>query len=263
MRPPGAVEPVLRGIDARIEQGTTCGILGPSGSGKSTLCRLIVGAWMPSAGHVRLDGADITAWNPTQLGRSIGYLPQQVDLFPGTVAENIARMGVVDAERVARAAMLADVHEMILRLPEGYDTDVGRLGNRLSGGQRQRIGLARALYGDPVLVVLDEPNSNLDGDGEQALNRALIELKRLGRTVVIVAHQPGALRTADTLLVLRDGAVGAFGPRDEVLKHLMVPKPRDEATAPAHRSAPAGPAAASFAAAPFAAAPFAAAAPAE
>lgn len=265
--PPGAVEPVLRGIDACIEQGTTCGILGPSGSGKSTLCRLIVGAWVPSSGHVRLDGADITAWNPTQLGRSIGYLPQQIDLFPGTVAENIARMGVVDAEKVARAAMLADVHEMILRLPEGYDTDVGRLGNRLSGGQRQRIGLARALYGDPVLVVLDEPNSNLDGDGEQALNRALIELKRLGRTVVIVAHQPGALRTADTLLVLRDGAVGAFGPRDEVLKHLMVPKPRDEATAPAPRSAPVGPAAASsatsFAAAPFAAAPLAARAPAE
>jgi PrtD family type I secretion system ABC transporter len=243
--PPGTAEPILQGIDLQIEPGTTCGILGPSGSGKSTLCRLIVGAWAPSAGHVRLDGADVWSWACADLGRHVGYLPQQIDLFPGTVAENIARMGEVDPERVARAARQADVHDMILRLPEGYDTDVGALGTRLSGGQRQRIGLARALYGDPMLVVLDEPNSSLDGAGEQALAQALTELKRLGRTILIVAHQPGALRTADTLLVMRNGMVGAYGPRDEILKQLMVHQPRPAAgPAPTASASPAQPTAA-------------------
>ncbi|AMJ62922.1 type I secretion system permease/ATPase [Bosea sp. PAMC 26642] len=227
--PVGAEEPILKRVDLAIEAGTTCGVLGPSGSGKSTLCRLIVGAWAPVAGHVRLDGADVSSWDPAELGPHIGYLPQQVELFPGTIAENIARMGQVDSAKVARAAMLADVHDMILRLPEGYETQVGQFGDRLSGGQRQRIGLARALYGDPKLVVLDEPNSNLDGAGEQALANSLVELKRQGRTVVIVAHSPGVLRSADMLLVLREGVVGAFGPLDEVLKQLTVHQPRPAA----------------------------------
>lgn len=218
---PGAVDPILQRIDARIEAGTTCGIIGSSGSGKSTLCRLIVGAWTPSYGHIRLDGADVGSWDPAALGQHIGYLPQQIELFAGTVAENIARMRNLDPEAVARAARLADVHEMILRLPDGYETDVGAYGQRLSGGQRQRIGLARALYGDPALIVLDEPNANLDTAGEQALLQALAELKSQRRTVLIVAHQPSALRTADTILLLKDGLVGAFGPRDEVLKQIM------------------------------------------
>ncbi|GJD77532.1 transporter HasD [Methylobacterium gregans] len=218
---PGAAEPILQRVDARIEAGTTCGLIGPSGSGKSTLCRLIVGAWQPTNGHVRLDGAEIGNWDPAALGRHVGYLPQQVELFAGTVAENIARLGTLEPEAVARAARLADVHEMILRLPEGYETDVGVHGHRLSGGQRQRLGLARALYGDPALVVLDEPNASLDTAGERALMGALAELKRLGRTVLIVAHQPNMLRTADTVLMLKDGLVDGFGPRDEILRQII------------------------------------------
>ena len=220
--PPGSHEPILQRLEFAIEPGTTCGVIGPSGSGKSSLCRLIIGAWKPSYGHVRLDGADLSSWHPDELGRYIGYMPQEVQLFPGTVAENIARMGPINAEAVARAAMLADVHEMILRMPAGYETDVGRYGSKLSGGQRQRIGLARALYGDPVLLVLDEPNSNLDGAGEEALFRTLSELKKHQKTVLIVAHQPSALRTADTLIVIRDGIIETTGPRDEVLKQLSV-----------------------------------------
>lgn len=213
----GVNEPILKRIDLALEAGRTCGIIGPSGSGKSSLCRLIVGAWGPSAGHVRLDGADISRWDPDLLGRHIGYLPQQVDLLPGTIAQNIARMGNVDSQAVTKAAQLADVHEMILRLPAGYDTEVGA-GAALSGGQRQRIGLARALYGDPVLIVLDEPNSNLDHAGELALRRTLERLKELERTVFIVAHHPSALRSADRVLLIRDGMVAAFGERDEVLR---------------------------------------------
>jgi ATP-binding cassette subfamily C exporter for protease/lipase len=220
--PPASREPILQRLEFAVEPGTTCGVLGPSGSGKTTLCRIIIGAWKPSYGHVRLDGADLSCWEPDELGRYIGYLPQDVQLFPGTVAENIARMGPINAEAVARAAMLADVHEMILRMPAGYETDVGSYGSKLSGGQRQRIGLARALYGDPVLVVLDEPNSNLDSAGEEALFRTLRELKKNQKTVLIVAHQPSALRTADTLIVMRDGTIETNGTRDEVLKQLSV-----------------------------------------
>lgn len=224
--PRGSQEPVLQRLDFAIEPGTTCGIIGPSGSGKSTLCRLIVGAWKPSYGHVRLDGADLSSWGADELGRYVGYLPQDVQLFAGTVAENIARMGPLIGEAVTRAAMLADVHEMILQMPNGYETDVGLYGSKLSGGQRQRIGLARAFYCDPVLFVLDEPNSNLDSAGEEALLRALREIKRLQKTVLIVAHQPSALRTADTLIVLRDGTIETAGPRDEVLKQLSVQQRR-------------------------------------
>jgi ATP-binding cassette, subfamily C, bacterial exporter for protease/lipase len=220
-QPRDCSKPIIRHVELSVEPGQTCGVIGPSGSGKSTLCRLIVGAWQPSAGHVRLDGADVTSWDPDELGRHIGYLPQTVELFPGTIAENIARMREVDDAAVIEAAMLADVHEMILRLPDGYDTDVGVHGHRLSGGQKQRIALARALFGDPALIVLDEPNANLDGAGEHALHTALVELKNRRRTILIVAHQPSALRTADKLLVLKEGRVAAFGERDRMLRALM------------------------------------------
>jgi PrtD family type I secretion system ABC transporter len=213
--------PIIKQATFHLEPGETCGIIGPSGSGKSTLCRLIVGAWKPTYGHVRLDGADVASWDTDELGQHIGYLPQSVELFPGTVAQNIARMRESDDESVIEAARLADVHEMILRLPEGYDTDVGLHGHRLSGGQKQRIALARALFGEPALIVLDEPNSNLDNPGEQALLRSLVKLKRHGRTILVVAHQPSTLRTADKVLVLKEGVVAAFGERDEVLRSVM------------------------------------------
>jgi ATP-binding cassette subfamily C exporter for protease/lipase len=215
-QPQHTSQPIIKGVDLFLNAGQTCGIIGPSGSGKSTLCRLMVGAWQPSAGHVRLDGADVTSWESDELGRHVGYLPQSVELFPGTIGQNIARMRQIDDAAVIEAAMLADVHEMILRLPDGYDTDVGAHGYRLSGGQKQRIGLARALFGGPALIVLDEPNANLDGAGEQALHQSLVKLKERGRTILIVAHQPSTLRTADKVLVLKDGRVAAFGERDKV-----------------------------------------------
>jgi PrtD family type I secretion system ABC transporter len=220
-QPPQARTPIIKRINLQLEAGLTCGIIGPSGSGKSTLCRLIVGAWKPNLGYVRLDEADVSRWDPDQLGRHVGYLAQTVELFPGTIAQNIARMRKSDDADVIEAAKLADVHDMILHMPDGYNTDLGLYGQRLSGGQKQRIGLARAVFGDPALIVLDEPSSNLDSQGEQALQRALARLKELGRTVLIVAHQPRTLRTADKVLVLREGTVAAFGERDEVLRSLM------------------------------------------
>ncbi len=220
-QPQHANAPIIKQANLHLESGETCGIIGPSGSGKSTLCRLIVGAWKPTFGHVRLDGADVASWDPDELGQHIGYLPQTVELFPGTIAQNIARMRESDDAAVIEAAKLADVHEMILRLPEGYNTDVGLHGHRLSGGQKQRIALARALFGKPALIVLDEPNSNLDNPGEQALLRSLVKLKQQGRTILVVAHQPSTLRTADKVLVLKEGMVEAFGERDEVLRSVM------------------------------------------
>lgn len=220
--PHGASEACLKRIDLVIEAGRTYGLIGGSGSGKSTLCRLMVGSWTPTGGHVRLDGADVAKWDESDLGQHIGYLPQEPKLFAGTVAENIARMGPVDPASLIRAARLADVHELILRLPNGYETDVGAHGHKLSGGQRQRIALARALYGDPALIVLDEPNSNLDGQGEDALMRALAELKQQRKTILIVAHQPSALRTVDWLIVLGDGVIQQQGPRNEVLRNMAV-----------------------------------------
>jgi ATP-binding cassette subfamily C exporter for protease/lipase len=220
-QPPHVSAPTIKRVDLFLEAGQTCGIIGPSGSGKSTLCRLIVGAWRPSAGHVRLDGADVASWDCDQLGLHIGYLPQIVELFPGTIGQNIARMRQVEDAAVIEAALLADVHEMILRLPAGYDTDVGAHGHRLSGGQKQRIGLARALFGEPALIVLDEPNASLDHAGEQALHNSLLKLKERGRTILIVAHRPNVLRTADKVLVLKEGCIAAFGERDQVLRALM------------------------------------------
>jgi PrtD family type I secretion system ABC transporter len=217
----GVERPIIRGVSCSIEAGETLGIVGPSASGKSSLARLIVGVWRAHAGVVRLDGADIALWPRENVGPYIGYLPQDVELFAGTVSENIARMGEPNAEMVIRAAQRAHVHELILRLPKGYDTRLGDSAAALSHGQRQRIALARALYGDPRLVVLDEPNANLDLEGDQALRAALRTLKEEGITVVVVAHHPSLLATADKVLVLREGAVDGFGPREEILSRVV------------------------------------------
>ncbi len=224
--PPGLERPVLKGISFALEAGDSLGVIGPSAAGKSTLARLLIGVWPAAAGQVRLDGADIGDWNHLELGPNLGYLPQDVELFDGTVAENIARFGEPNPENVVRAAQRAGVHEMILRLPEGYDTMIGTGGAALSGGQRQRLGLARALYGDPAFIVLDEPNSNLDGEGEEALRRAVQELKQAGTTLVVIAHRPSVLAGMDKILVLRDGLIEQFGLRDEVLPKVTKAVPK-------------------------------------
>jgi PrtD family type I secretion system ABC transporter len=213
-------EAILQQVTFDLSPGTACAVIGPSGSGKSTLCRLLVGLWRPSFGTVRLDGADVASWDQQDLARHVGYLPQQVELFAGTVAQNIARMQEADSEAVIRAAQRADVHQLILQLPDGYETDVGLHGAKLSGGQRQRIGLARALFGDPKVLVLDEPNANLDSAGDTALMKTIEEVKREGCTVVLVAHQKAMLRSVDKVLVLKDGGVSAFGDRDDVLYRM-------------------------------------------
>jgi PrtD family type I secretion system ABC transporter len=221
--PPGRPEPTLQGIHFRVEGGEVLGIIGPSGCGKSTLCRMMVGLIKPTKGCVRLDSADVAIWPRDQLGESIGYLPQDVELIEGTVRTNIARLlPNPDPQDVIEAAITAGVHEMILRLPQGYETEIGEGGALLSGGQRQRIGLARALYGRPRFIVLDEPNASLDSEGEAALIRAIAAAKGWGATVVIIAHQPHILKPADKLLVLRLGRMEMFGPRDEVLSNLRV-----------------------------------------
>jgi PrtD family type I secretion system ABC transporter len=213
-------KPIVRGVSFSLEPGEALALVGPSASGKSTLARLVVGIWKPMAGVVRLDGADVAAWPREGLGPHIGYLPQDVELFGGTVAENIARLGEPHAAEVIRAAQRAHVHDLVLRLPKGYDTDIGEAGQALSPGQRQRVALARALYGKPRLVVLDEPNANLDTDGEEALLRTLQLLKSEGITVVIIAHRPSLLRGADKMLVLREGMVERFGARAEVMDRV-------------------------------------------
>jgi PrtD family type I secretion system ABC transporter len=230
-RLPGAERPIIRGVSFSLNPGEALGLIGPSASGKSTLVRLAVGVWKPLAGAVRLDGADVAAWPRERLGPHLGYLPQDVELFGGTVAENIARLGDPDAAEVIRAAQRAHVHELILRLPRGYDTDIGESGQALSPGQRQRIALARALYGRPRLVVLDEPNANLDHEGEAALLRTLQTLKEEGATVIIVAHRPSLLRGVDKLLVLREGAVDRFGPRAEIMAGLTRAAPLEREVA--------------------------------
>jgi PrtD family type I secretion system ABC transporter len=224
----GGERPILRGVSFHIAAGEALGLIGPSASGKSTLARLIVGIWRPVSGAVRLDGADVSAWPREMLGPHIGYLPQDVELFSGTVAENVARLGEPDSAAVIRAAQRAQVHEMILRLPKGYDTEVRESGQALSPGQRQRIALARALYGNPKLVVLDEPNANLDQEGEQALLYAMRRLKEEGVTLLMIAHRPSLLGGVDKLLVLREGAVEAFGPRAEVMRRFA-PRPMEAA----------------------------------
>jgi len=219
--PPGAQEPALKDISLTIAKGDCLGVIGPSGAGKSTFARALLGIWPVETGHVRLDGADIVNWDRDVLGDYLGYLPQDIELFEGSISENIARFGEIDAEKVVKAAKMADVHELILRLPQGYDTVISASGGSLSGGQRQRIGLARALYGDPVLVVLDEPNSNLDEQGEQALAHALKCLKANKTTVVLVTHRQSVLGLVDRLLVLSEGLLALYGPKDQVTAHLL------------------------------------------
>ncbi|TGD43302.1 type I secretion system permease/ATPase [Pseudotabrizicola sediminis] len=219
---PGTPAPVLRDISFRLEPGQALGIIGPSGAGKSTLGRAIVGAVQPLAGQIRLDGADLTQYDPDILGRVFGYLPQAVSLFDATVAENIARLDPQpDAAKVVAAAKAAAAHDMILQLPKGYDTPLSSLGGPMSGGQIQRIGLARALYGDPVLLVLDEPNSNLDNDGSVALNAAIRQMKASGGGVIVIAHRPAAIQECDLLLMLEDGQRRAFGRREDVLRGMV------------------------------------------
>ncbi|NMY74714.1 type I secretion system permease/ATPase [Pseudomonas sp. WS 5071] len=218
--PPGVRLPTLHQVSFSLQAGEVLGVLGASGSGKSTLARVLVGVWPTLAGTVRLDGADIHQWNRDQLGPYIGYLPQDIELFSGSIADNIARFRDADPQQVVAAAQQAGVHEMILRLPQGYDTLLGDDGSGLSGGQKQRVALARALYGGPRLVVLDEPNSNLDAVGDAALTRAIAQLKAQGCTVVLVTHRSASLAQADKLLVLNEGRTQVFGPSAEVLKAL-------------------------------------------
>ena len=222
--PPGAAKLLLGNINFSVEGGETLGVIGPSGAGKSTLARLLVGIWRPINGVVRLDGADVFTWDRADFGRYIGYLPQDTELFAGSIRDNIARFrtDISDSE-VISAAQLAGVHELILRLPKGYETDVGDGGHTLSAGQRQRVGLARAMLGNPAFVVLDEPNASLDAEGEEALLKAIDAMKANGATVVIISHKPSVFRAADKMLVLREGRIELFGPRDQVMNRLMKP----------------------------------------
>ena len=219
--PPGQREPVLRQVSFEVQPGEHVGLIGPSASGKTTLSRLLVGSWIATAGAVRLDGADLAYWHSTDRGRHIGYVPQDVELFDGTVRENIARLTDCDPAEVVAAAKLARVHEMILRLPDGYDTQVGEAGIWLSGGQRQRIAMARAVFGNPRFLVLDEPNANLDREGDISLLETLKDLKAMDSTVIIVTHRPSILSYVDSVVVLNQGRVEAKGPRDEVLAKIM------------------------------------------
>ncbi len=218
--PPGGKVPVIKGLSFSLAAGEVLGIIGPSGSGKSTLARLLVGVWPAAAGKVRLDGADVYLWNKDELGPHIGYLPQDIELFAGTVSENIARFGEISADKVILAAKRAGVHEMILNMPEGYDTHLGDGGAGLSGGQKQRLGLARTMYDDPSLIVLDEPNSNLDDVGEQALLAALIDLRKRGKTIVLITHRTSIISVTSKLLLLQDGTAKMFGPTNQVIEKL-------------------------------------------
>ena len=222
---PGAAEATLQGVSFRLEPGEMLGLIGPTAAGKTTLAALLVGIAKPRVGHVRLDGADMADWAGEDLGRHIGYLPQDIELFAGTVRDNIARMGEADPESIVSAAQLAGVHEMILQLPNAYETEIGEAGAALSGGQRQRIGLARSVFGHPRFVVLDEPNASLDAAGEEALINAIVTLKQRGTTLVVIAHRPSILRHVDKALVLRAGTVEAFGPPSEVLPTVTRPQP--------------------------------------
>ena len=219
---PGTRRATLSNLSFTLPAGQVLGVIGPSGCGKSTLARLLIGVWQPLAGKVRLDGAQLSQWDKQQLCPHLGYLPQDIQLFAGTIAQNIARFAQVDADKVLAAAQMAGVHSLILQMPEGYDTRLGDGGAGLSGGQKQRIGLARALYGLPALIVLDEPNANLDEAGEQALLQAIAQLKQLKRTLILITHKPNVLTLTDQLLILREGQLQAFGPTAKV---LAAPKP--------------------------------------
>src|SRR5262249_39086725 len=222
--PPGTGAAALHDVSFTLIAGNALGVIGPSGSGKTSLARALVGVWKSVRGTIRLDGATLDQWSSDVFGRFVGYLPQEVELFEGTVAENIARFeSDSDPTKLIAAATAAGVHDIILRLPQDYKTQVGEGGGMLSGGQRQRIALARALYGDPFLVVLDEPNSNLDAPGEQALTQAIAAIRSRGGIAVVIAHRPSAVSAVDHVLVLNEGRVQAFGARDRILPQLMQP----------------------------------------
>ena len=234
--PPGVQTAVLAGLNFALKPGQGLGVIGPSAAGKSTLARLLVGIWMPQKGAVRLDGATFDQWSRDEIGKYIGYLPQDVELFDGTIGENIARFNPeATDESIVEAARWAGVHDLILRLPEGYDSKIGEGGVVLSGGQTQRVALARALYGEPALIVLDEPNASLDAEGDAALTKAISEARKRGKTVVVMAHRPSAIAAVDMLLMLRDGKQEAFGPKNEVIKQLQAHKPK-----PPNNSGPKG-----------------------
>jgi ATP-binding cassette subfamily C exporter for protease/lipase len=220
--PPGATLPALKNLTISLSPGDVLGVIGPSGAGKSTLARLLVGIWPAAVGHVRLDGAEVYHWNKSELGPHIGYLPQDIELFGGTVSDNIARFGKVDPEKVVQAAQRAGVHDMILHMANGYDTPLGDGGAGLSGGQKQRLGLARAMYDDPSLIVLDEPNSNLDDVGEQALLSAITDLRQRAKTIVLITHRTSVISVTTKLLLLRDGVAQLYGPSNQVLTELGV-----------------------------------------
>ena len=220
-RASGTIINALNGVSVKVAVGQTLGIVGESGCGKSTLARALLGIWPTANGKIRLDGADVFTWSRHDLGPYIGYLPQDIELFDGTISENISRFGNINPEKVVDAAKMADVHDLILRLPEGYDTHIGASGGNLSGGQRQRVGLARALYGNPVIVVLDEPNSSLDEQGEIALGNTINRLKKENATVIIVTHRNNVLAHVDKLLILNDGLLSVYGPKDQVIAHLQ------------------------------------------
>ena len=237
----GRQAPILKGVGFSVAAGTVTAIIGPSGSGKSTLARVMVGIWPEVSGEVLLDGLPIQGWDRMELGPHLGYLPQDIELFEGSIGENIARFGKLDSGKIVEAARCAGLHEMILRFPKGYDTPIGEAGGLLSGGQRQRIGLARAVYGDPALLVLDEPNANLDEAGETALVNTIRQLKDKGKTVFLITHRPGAVAVADRVIVLQDGQIVSDGPRDSVMAGLRVarPAPRQEPPQSRDRRGPA------------------------
>jgi ATP-binding cassette subfamily C protein len=238
--PPGVKEPTLNGVSIDLAPGTSLAIVGPSGSGKSTLAKLLVGCLPPTAGHVRLDGTELRNWDRRQFGTFTGYLPQEVELFPGTIRENVCRMrGDLPDEKVYEAAVVAGVHDMICQLPQGYETVLQEGGAPLSGGQKQRIALARALFGDPAVIVLDEPNSNLDAVGEQALSETLQRAKAKGVTVVVITQRPALLNSVDRVLVLRNGRPEAFGAPSKVLHRVVPPMSESRPTTAASQGAPA------------------------
>jgi ATP-binding cassette, subfamily C, bacterial len=221
---PGSREPILRGISFALRPGEILGLVGPSAAGKSSLARVLVGVWSAAVGKVRIDGADLSQWDADQLGRHIGYLPQDVELFSGTIAENISRFGNQDENKIITAAKMSGVHDMILTMPAGYNTQIGQGGHALSGGQRQRIGLARALYGAPAFIVLDEPNASLDSDGEAALISAVQEMRQQGCTLILITHKTNILAIVDKIMVLAAGQVQGYGTRDEIMSKLLGPR---------------------------------------
>lgn len=219
--PPGAESPVIKGISFVLEPGMHLAIVGPSAAGKSTLARALLGLYMPDSGAVRLDGAELNQWDRPELGKHLGYLPQDVELLEGSISENIARFDEIDPDQVVFAAQKAGIHEMILRLPAGYDTRIEGQGNVLSAGQRQRLGLARALYNNPQFILLDEPNSNLDHEGDAALQNTLVSLKKSNKTVIVITHRGNILSLMDKILLIAHGEIVHYGARDHVLNAIQ------------------------------------------